>query len=556
MDKAIDKKKAEEIAMETKTEADKSRDASPAKENKTFVEVDINKDKVKVKDKQETAKVAAVPSDLISTEKPKPTKKKTYGKKKDDIEEPFEKAVKKETTKGISGEKSRKFRPEKFISDSFDYDELDEKAGTKKKPRKRKRSQGRNAEQQVVQQPPKPVVTKITIPEVLTVKELAELLKKTSADVIKKLLMMGVVATVNQEIDFSTAEIVADEFGVKVELFTEVSEEDILFEDYDVKNDPEAVPRPPVVVVMGHVDHGKTSLLDAIRKTNVTVGEAGGITQHIGAYMVKLNNRHITFLDTPGHEAFTSMRARGAQVTDVAILVVAADDGVMPQTIEAINHAKAANVTIIVAINKIDKPSANVERVKQGLTEHGLLPEEWGGDVIVVPVSAKTNQNIDTLLEMVLLSADMLDLKANPRKQAMGTVIEAKLDKSRGPVATVLVQQGTLRVGDSIVTGTTVGRIRAMVDDVGRQIKEAGPSTPVEILGLPDVPEAGEIFHAVKDEKLAKQLAEKRKNKIREEQINKRGKISLDDLFNQIQEGNVKELNIIVKADVQDLLKQ
>jgi translation initiation factor IF-2 len=345
--------------------------------------------------------------------------------------------------------------------------------------------------------------------------------------------------------------IVADEFGVKAEKEVVINEEDILFDDDDDANDPEAVPRPPVVVVMGHVDHGKTSLLDAIKQTNVIESEAGGITQHIGAYMVKINNRNITFLDTPGHEAFTAMRARGAQVTDIAILVVAADDGVMPQTIEAINHAKAANVAIIVAINKTDKPAANPDRVKQELTEYGLVPEEWGGDTICVEVSAKQRINIDNLLEMVILVADMTEIKANPNKQAKGTVVEARLDKDKGPIATLLVQRGTLNTGDSIITGVTVGRIRAMTDDKGRKIKKAGPSTPVEILGLPEVPEAGEIFHAITDEKVAKHLVEKRKLKQREQTLKATARVSLDDLFNQIKEGKVKDLNIIVKADVQ-----
>ncbi len=399
--------------------------------------------------------------------------------------------------------------------------------------------------------PPRAVLTSIKIPETITVKELAESLKKAAAEVIKKLMGLGILATLNQELDYDTATIIADEFGVKAEKEVVVHEEDILFDDEEEEDESQLVPRPPVVVVMGHVDHGKTSLLDAIKSTHVTDVEAGGITQHIGAYMVKLNNRNITFLDTPGHEAFTAMRARGAQVTDVAILVVAADDGVMPQTIEAINHAKAANVTIIVAINKIDKPGANPDRVKQELTEHGLVSEEWGGDTICVEVSAKKRINIDSLLEMVLLAADMLELKANPNKQAKGTVIEAKLDKDKGPTATILVQRGTLNIGDSIVTGTIVGRIRAMVDDKGHKIKKAGPSTPVEILGLPEVPEAGEIFYAITDEKIAKQLAEKRRLKQREQTLKSSARVSLDDLFNQIKEGKVKDLNIIVKADVQ-----
>jgi len=328
-----------------------------------------------------------------------------------------------------------------------------------------------------------------------------------------------------------------------------VTEEDILFdESEDAPEDLE--PRAPVVVVMGHVDHGKTSLLDAIRSSHVAEHEAGGITQHIGAYTVNYQRRDITFLDTPGHEAFTAMRARGAQVTDIAILVVAADDGVMPQTKEAISHAKAAGVAIIVAINKIDRPNANPERVKQELAENGLLVEEWGGDIIAVPVSAKKKENIDLLLEMVLLTADMLELKANPKKQAKGTVIEAQLDKYRGPVATLLVQRGTLRVGDAILSGSTFGHIRSMVNDKGKRIKEAGPSTPVEVIGLSEVPEAGDTFYVVTDEKLAKQLAEKRKAQQREKQIGRK-KISLDDLFSQIQQGNIKELNLIVKADVQ-----
>lgn len=399
--------------------------------------------------------------------------------------------------------------------------------------------------------PPRAVLTSIKIPEVLTVKELAESLKKTAAEIIKRLMKLGILATVNQEVDFDTAEIIADEFGVKAEKEIVVNEEDILFDDEEEQDEAKLEPRPPVVVVMGHVDHGKTSLLDAIKSSRVTEIEAGGITQHIGAYMVNLNERNITFLDTPGHEAFTAMRARGAQVTDVAILVVAADDGVMPQTIEAINHAKAANVTMIVAINKMDKPGANPDRVKQELTEHGLVPEDWGGDTICVEVSAKNRTNIDNLLEMVLLAADMLELKANPDKQAKGTVVEAKLDKDRGPTATILVQRGTLNTGDSIVTGTIVGRIRAMVNDKGQKISKAGPSTPVEILGLPEVPEAGEIFYAITDEKIAKQLVEKRKNKQREKNLKSSARVSLDDLFNQIKEGKVKDLNVIVKADVQ-----
>ena len=390
------------------------------------------------------------------------------------------------------------------------------------------------------------------LPENITVKDFAEKIKKTSADVIKKLMLMGIMANQNQVIDFDTAAIIAGEYGITAEQEIVVTDEELLFEDPDdAEIDEEAVSRPPVVVVMGHVDHGKTSLLDAIRSTSVTAGEAGGITQHIGAYMVKINDRKITFLDTPGHEAFTAMRARGAQVTDVAILVVAADDGVMPQTVEAINHAKAANVSIVIAVNKIDKPGANVDRVMQELTEYEIVPEAWGGDIPFVPVSAKTGENIGELLETVLLSADILELKANPNKQAKGTIIEAKLDKNRGPVATLLVQRGTLKPGDAIISGTTFGHIRTMTDDRGRALKKAGPSMPVEITGLPEVPEAGEVFYVVTDERLAKHLIDTRKNELRARNLQSQSKVSLDDLFAQIQEGKVKDLNLIIKADVQ-----
>ncbi|NLY19598.1 MAG: translation initiation factor IF-2 [Clostridiaceae bacterium] len=415
------------------------------------------------------------------------------------------------------------------------------------KERLKKDKKGKRTEKYI---PPKAVLQEITIPETITVKNLSEALKKTSAVVIKKLMSLGIMATINQELDFDTAAIVGDEFNVKVNKEVVITDEDILFDDMEDKEE-DLKPRAPVVVVMGHVDHGKTTLLDAIRKSRVADREAGGITQHIGAYKVKVNDRDITFLDTPGHEAFTAMRARGAQATDIAILVVAADDGVMPQTVEAINHAKAANVTIIVAINKIDKPGANPDRVKQELAERGVLIEEWGGDVIAIPISAKQGTNIDQLLEMVLLTADILELKANPDRQAKGIVIEAKLDKGRGPVATLLIQRGTLRTGESIISGTTFGRIRAMTDDTGRRIESAGPSTPVEIIGLDEVPEAGDVFYAVSDEKVAKHLVEKRREEHREKSIGTAPKVSLEDLFNQIQQGNVKELNLIVKADVQ-----
>ena len=390
----------------------------------------------------------------------------------------------------------------------------------------------------------------ITIPEMITVGELAARLKATSSEVIKKLMMMGVMATINQEIDFDTATLVAMEFHAKTEKEVVVTIEERIIDDSE-DTDENLQPRTPVVVVMGHVDHGKTSLLDAIRDANVTSTEAGGITQHIGAYRVYLGDREVTFLDTPGHAAFTSMRARGAQVTDIAVLVVAADDGIMPQTVEAINHAKAAGVAIIVAINKIDKPGADPDRIKQQLTEYELVPEEWGGSTICVPVSAKQRTGIDNLLEMIILQADMMELKANPDRAGKGTVIEARLDKGRGPVATVLVQNGTLHAGDVIVAGTAVGRVRAMVDDRGNRVEEAGPSVPVEITGLAEVPSAGDVFNAVSDEKLARELVEQRKQEMKEEQFAAYQKVTLDNLFSQMQEGEMKELNIIVKADVQ-----
>jgi translation initiation factor IF-2 len=388
----------------------------------------------------------------------------------------------------------------------------------------------------------------ITVPDEITVGELASRMKMTAGDVIKKLIKLGVMATVNQSIDYDTAFLVADELGVKVSREVVVTIEERLFDNSQDKDD-ELVARSPVVCVMGHVDHGKTSLLDAIRHTNVTAGEAGGITQAIGAYRVTVNGRDITFLDTPGHEAFTAMRARGAKSTDIAILVVAADDGIMPQTVEAINHAKAAGIDIVVAINKMDKPTANPDVIKQELTKYNLVPEEWGGDTICVPVSALTKQGLDDLLENLLLVADMKELKANPNRRAKGIVIEARLDKGRGPVATVLVQNGTLNSGDIVIAGTAVGRVRAMTDDKGRIIKSAGPSVPVEIIGLSEVPESGDDFAAVEDERMARELAEQRKTKVKEEQFKSSAKVNLNDLFSQISEG-VKDLNIIIKADV------
>ena len=387
--------------------------------------------------------------------------------------------------------------------------------------------------------------------EKITVRDLTERIGKPAGEIIKKLMMLGIIATINNELDYDTASLVASEFGVELELKLAETAEDALEKEDVADAEEDLMPRPPVVTIMGHVDHGKTSLLDYIRKAHVTATEAGGITQHIGAYTVDLDGRQITFLDTPGHEAFTSMRMRGAQATDIAVLVVAADDGVMPQTVEAISHAKAAGVQIIVAINKIDKVGANIERIKQQLTEYELVCEEWGGDTIMVPVSAVTGEGVDQLLEMILLVAEVQDYRANPNRKARGIIIEARLDKGRGPVATVLVKNGTLRVSDTIVAGTAYGRVRAMVNDRGERVKEAGPSQPVEVIGFNDVPEAGDIISAVDDDKLSRQVAEERKDKLRRALIKDQQKTTLDDLFNQISAGQIKDLNLIIKADVQ-----
>ena len=448
----------------------------------------------------------------------------------------------------ISSHKLKDLKQENRLSNMFDegsmldYYDL---TTTRGRRGKKKLKQGENRVKQKIFD-----LTDITIPETITVKDLSAELKKTSGEIIKKLLGYGIMATINNEIDFDTAFLIAGEFGVTAHKKEVVTDEDILFDDSEDKEE-DLKPRPPVIVVMGHVDHGKTSLLDAVRSTNVIEGEAGGITQAIGAYKVEINGREITFLDTPGHEAFTAMRARGAQITDIAILVVAANDGVMPQTIEAIDHAKAAGIPIIVAINKIDVEGANPDKVKQELAEYGLVSEDWGGDTIFVPISAKKKINIDNLLEMVLLVADMKELKANPNKQAKGVVIEAKLDKSKGPVATMLVQRGTLDIGDTILVGSVIGRIRTMTDDKGHKVKKAGPSTPVEITGLTEVPEAGDTFYEVKDEKTAKHLMERRKRQARDKALKASSRVTLDDLFSQIEKGNLKQLNIIVKADVQ-----
>jgi translation initiation factor IF-2 len=442
--------------------------------------------------------------------------------------------------------------------EEFDWPDSDDESSEferKKKDKGKKKKQavtttGRDEE---------PKNSVVELPDSLTVKELAEKLGQVPKNLVKKLMDMGVMAALNQEIDYETARVVAEKLGIETKPAQLEQDTDTVSSEIE-EDDPASLrPRSPVVTVMGHVDHGKTSLLDAIRETKVTAGEAGGITQHIGASVVEYQGKEIVFLDTPGHEAFTAMRARGAQVTDIAVLVVAADDGVMPQTVEAINHARAAEVPIIVALNKMDRPNAQPDRVKQQLTEYGLVVEEWGGDTICVPVSALKKEGIDELLEMILLVAEVSELKANPDRLALGTIIEARLDKGRGPVATVLVQRGTLRVGDPIIAGTAWGRVRAMMNDRGVTVKEAGPSTPVEVLGFSEVPQAGDIMRAMDDDKAAKQLAKERQDERREQELAKTARISLDDLYDRIQEGEIKELNIIIKADVQgsvEALKQ
>lgn len=448
--------------------------------------------------------------------------------------------------KELLGDTSSESEGKKSLVDEYE----DELAESLNKGVKRKKKNKKELEKEQVEQNAEAACGVIEIGDTITVKELCEKLGKPANDVIKNLIFLGVMAGVNQEIDFATAEKLCEKYEVLVEKKENEVELEAFEEDTDVVEE-NLVKRPPIVTIMGHVDHGKTSLLDAIRHAKVTASEAGGITQHIGAYTVSLNGEKITFLDTPGHEAFTAMRARGAQVTDIVILVVAADDGIMPQTKEAINHCKAANVPMIVAINKIDRPGANIDRVKQELTEHGLVSEDWGGDTICVPVSAKTGENLESLLEMVLLTAEMQELTADPNRKAKGTVIEAKLDKGRGSVASLLIQNGTLNVGDSILVGSTYGRIRAMFDDRGKKIKSAGPSIPVEILGLSEVPAAGDRFIVCKDEKTARNMAELRKQKIKADSHQASNRVSLEDLYSQIQEGKVKELAIVVKADVQ-----
>ncbi|MBP5662455.1 MAG: translation initiation factor IF-2 [Clostridia bacterium] len=452
--------------------------------------------------------------------------KKNYRKNHDNEQQP----------KNSKKENTRRAQPSMTDDDEF---------VRTRRPRKEKKEQKQHIEPIVIE-------SAVMTTENIAIKDLSEKLGKPAADIVKKLFMMGVMATVNQEIDYETAFMVASEYGIELEQKLAKTFEDTLNDAVEEDTDGEGyITRPPVVTIMGHVDHGKTSLLDAIRHANVTASEQGGITQHIGAYQVESDGKKITFIDTPGHEAFTSMRARGAQSTDIAILVVAADDGVMPQTVEAINHAKAAEVPIIVAINKMDKPAADPERVKTELTQHGITPEEWGGDTIIVPVSAYTKEGIDKLLEMILLVAEVENYKANPDVMAKGVIIEARLDKGRGPVATVLVQNGTLHVGDTIVAGTVFGRVRAMMNDKGEKLQKAAPSTPVEVLGFNEVPEAGDKIFATEDDRLSRQVAQERRDKIKLEQAKAKGKASLDDLFAQIQQGEMKQLNLIVKADVQ-----
>ena len=536
------------------------------------------KEEKKPEDKKEVSKKEEPKKEVPKKAEPKKEEKKPEVKRQEKKQEPkkpkekfanvirtrstetveVQKQVRKVNTRNDYVELDKYNEKYEHIAPSSSYNsdnmqrkqKLTQKSQQRGKPASSKRETEADKLRRIAEQKKKQTQLKVMIPDEIVVSELAMRLKVTAAEVIKRLMLLGVMATNNQVIDYDTAAMVALELNAKVEKEVVVTIEERLIDDTE-DADENLKPRSPVVVVMGHVDHGKTSLLDAIRNTSVTSTEAGGITQHIGAYKVTAGGREITFLDTPGHEAFTSMRARGAQLTDIAILVVAADDGIMPQTVEAINHAKAAGVSIIVAINKMDKPEANPEKVKQELTEHELVPEEWGGDVICVPVSAKNHTGIDELLEMVILTADVKELKANPDRLAKGVVIEAKLDKGRGPVATVLVQNGTLNSGDIVIAGTAVGRVRVMTDDKGRKVKVAGPSTPVEIIGLAEVPSAGDIFNAVEDERLARELAEQRKQEEKEERFSAYQKVTLDNLFSHIAEGEMKELSIIVKADVQ-----
>ena len=562
-----EKEAAERAAKKAKKEAEEAAKKAAAQEaeNKAAAEKAAKEAQEKAKEEKEKAEKIAKKKEEERLQK---QKKAELDKKRQEELDALKKAaaentdiesieIKKEDTRKVVDTRQNVVDLDKLDTEKIEQlvdmdinDKAEKMQKIKKGPKKQEKAvvQNKNVPKKKEQEKKEPSV--IEVPDELSVGEFAELMKVPATTVVKKLFELGIMASVSQVIDFDTAALVGEDLGFVVNKLIIVTDEDRLFND--VEDAPESLkPRSPVVVVMGHVDHGKTSLLDAIRNTNVIAKEAGGITQHIGAYRVRIHDKKITFLDTPGHEAFTAMRLRGAQVTDIAIIVVAADDGIMPQTVEAINHAKAAGVTIIVAINKIDKEGANPDRIKQELTEYDLVPEEWGGDTICVPISAKFNKNIDELLEMVTLVADMKELKANPDRMGKGTVVEAQLDKGRGPVATVLVQNGTLRVGDIVVAGTAVGRVRAMVDDRGNQVKKAGPSVPVEIIGLNEVPEGGDAFYAVTDERKAREVVEQRKFKAKEEANQARRAVSLDSLFDHIKDGEMKTFNIIVKADVQ-----
>ena len=576
-----DKKLADQMAILEQLKAAQAAQSSPKKEEKKEEQpkdkkADKKPDPIKEK-KPEPKKEEKKPSVQKEEKKPvvKEAKKEEPAEKvfKPSDPNPFKKREKKENTGNTPNrgpaeirrvdtrtntidmekynEKYENIAPANSMKDNFaKKQKIRQKSQDYKRPQSAKRETEADKLRRLQLEKIKKTPILVTVGEEITVGELAEKLKKTAAEVIKTLMKLGMIATVNQVIDYDTAEIVVTEMGGRIEKQIVVTIEDRIIDDTEDTEDT-LKPRDPVIVVMGHVDHGKTSILDAIRKSSVASGEAGGITQHIGAYRVNYEGNNITFLDTPGHAAFTAMRLRGAMATDIAVLVVAADDGIMPQTIEAINHAKAANVQIIVAINKMDKPEANPDRILQQLTEHELVPEKWGGDVICVPVSAKTGEGIDTLLENILLVADVMELKANPDRKAKGVIIEARLDKGRGPVATLLVQAGTLRSGDIIVAGTSVGRVRTMTNENGRTLKEAGPSVPVEITGLTETPAAGDTFDAVSDERLARELVEQRKAKIKEEEFNAATKVTLDNLFGKLSEGDLKELGVIIKADVQ-----
>ena len=572
-----DKKLADQMAILEQLKAAQAAQAAPKKEEKAEEKpapkkADKKPAPVKEEKKAEPAKEVKKPAKEPKKEKPA-AEEKVQKEFKPSDPNPFKKREKKENAGSAPNrgpaeirrvdtrtntidmekynEKYENIAPANSMKDNFaKKQKIRQKSQDYKRPQSAKRETEADKLRRLQLEKIKKTPILVTVGDEITVGELAEKLKKTAAEVIKTLMKLGMIATVNQVIDYDTAEIVVTEMGGRIERQIVVTIEDRIIDDTE-DTEETLRPRDPVIVVMGHVDHGKTSILDAIRKSSVASGEAGGITQHIGAYRVNYEGNDITFLDTPGHAAFTAMRLRGAMATDIAVLVVAADDGIMPQTIEAINHAKAANVQIIVAINKMDKPEANPDRILQQLTEHELVPEKWGGDVICVPVSAKTGEGIDTLLENILLVADVMELKANPDRKAKGTVIEARLDKGRGPVATLLVQAGTLRSGDIIVAGTSVGRVRTMTNENGRTLKEAGPSVPVEITGLTETPAAGDTFDAVSDERLARELVEQRKAKIKEEEFNAATKVTLDNLFGKLSEGDLKELGVIIKADVQ-----